>query len=151
MLDKSDIKKLYESFGADPRRWPDDVREEALQCLSASDNNFSQLSRQAAELDAILDSAEQIRASDAFQDRILSLPDNEYAAPLSIVAHNENGGARALRRISGTYWQAAAGLVIAAVLGFVTGIQIPEEGDPVDMLDISAFVQGVTQDEEQLL
>jgi hypothetical protein len=149
MLKDEDVIRVFEYFGADPRRWPDDRRSAALAHIAASTKSFDSWAREAARLDALLDSNLVPAIRPGLKARMLALPDQSSSTPLAL--HRDSTIRLRAALLPGRYWQAAAGLVVAAVLGFMTGIQLPQEGDSLEALDISAFMQGVTQDEEELL
>lgn len=146
MIDDNDIDRLFSAYGADARRWPEEVREDALERIANSGRTFESFAGEALKLDAILNNLQVPQTSGRLQTDILALPDKPASTVLTL-----SGSGRALKTLQVRYWRAAAGLAAAAVLGFVAGAQIPAEEDPLDALDISAFVQGVTADEEQFL
>ncbi len=146
MISDNDIDRLFSAYGADARRWPEELRVDALERIARSGRTFETFARDAILIDAALDTLQIPQPGSRLHADILALPDKAAGTVLTL-----SQGSRFLKPLQVRYWRAAAGLAAAAVLGFVAGVQIPAEEDPLDALDISAFVQGVAQDGEQFL
>jgi hypothetical protein len=113
-MDPVRFAALLDAYGADPARWPEDERPAALALLEASADARAR-QRDAAALDAVLDTAPPARPSDLLVARVLA------AAPGA--AARTTAGARtrpiAPRRLVGRIWRytaAAASLAAAAAL-----------------------------------
>ncbi len=108
------LRRLLESYGANPERWPADRRQAALQYLEGSAEARA-LCEEAADLDAALDQAAVPAPAPELMAAILSAATAPrprfWAAPIWPF---------------GPAWKPISTLAAAAILGIIAGSQAPE-------------------------
>lgn len=117
MTEKNSID-LIQRYGADPARWPEDMRETALQILAAHPD----AAHQEAALDAALHSAQAPMPSDLLRARILreaKTTAQDIPTALTNYGMAANDRVKSPFKINATKWGAvAATLIICGALGF---------------------------------
>ena len=138
------LAQLIEAYGADPARWPESEREDALALISSSPQAAA-LRLRAAALDGLLDQASAHEPSPELKAEILA----RAAAPR-------------WRAVSSTLWpfgpiwRPAAALALAAVLGLATGLVAPppfvtDQASTAVYAEIDEWAFGPDLDPESLL
>ena len=114
------VEQMLAAYGADPRAWPDDEREQAL-ALVAQDPALQQRMDQERELDGLLACAPAVDPSRDLPGRIIE------AAPRASLGWMDrlDAWASGLWPL-GRNWQPVGALVAAAVLGVATGFLLPQ-------------------------
>lgn len=109
---------LIQRYGADPARWPEDMRETALQILAAHPN----ATRQESALDAALHSVRAPMPSDLLRARILrdaKTTAQDIPAALTNYGMAANDRVKSPFKINAAKWSAvAATLMICGALAF---------------------------------
>lgn len=123
------FKSLLETYGADMRRWPESVREEA-NAFARSSSDAAHLLEGEAKFDRLLDAAETAPVTRDLEERILaSFPERgqRTATAGRWVAALADGPMR---------WAQAAALAFSLALGLGVGAALPGwagVGDPHDV------------------
>lgn len=108
------LRRLLDSYGADPARWPAERRQAALQCLEESAEARA-LREAAMLLDGVLDQAAAPAPARQLKDAIVAAA-TAPRQPLWAVPIWPFGPA----------WKPVSALAAAIILGFVAGSQMPE-------------------------
>lgn len=118
MMNRERFEQLLDAYGADPRRWPEAERADALAFRDAHASEEESALTQARQLDALLDVARETAApSDLLAARVLK------AAP---------------KPGSGSIgWKPMAALAACAVLGIVAGFGVGSLAPAADNDDAS--------------
>lgn len=108
------LRRLLDSYGADPARWPAERRQAALQCLEGSAEARA-LREEAAGLDEALDRATAPAPARQLRAAVLAAATAPrprfWAVPIWPF---------------GPAWKPVSALAAAAILGLVAGTQVPE-------------------------
>ena len=127
---------LIGAYGSDPQRWPRAERAAALTRLQASDAG-QQLLAAEASLDVVMASDPAPAVEPRLRQRVLSIPALEPAPRPSPV---RPGLARRMSPFV-EFWQPAAGLAAAALVGFAVGLATPPTPDLVlDQEQVESYV-----------
>jgi len=130
MMTQERFIEIIEAYGADPARWPEAERADALAHAEAHPEQADPVLAEAAALDALLELVE-VQPSDLLQRRILKA----FPAP----------PARTVR----PQWQipvaAAAALLVGAFIGFASGAMTVTATPVEDTVYADAF-NGLDQD-----
>ncbi len=112
-VDLERFGQLLESYGADPRRWPEAEREGA-QALLVSSPEAARMRERAAALDGLLGQASSLEPSPELVARILA-------------AASPPGWRRLTREFwpFGPLWRPLSALAASALLGVAVGIAVP--------------------------
>lgn len=123
------LRRQIESYGADPRRWPEADRE--LPTLLRGDPKMQELIRQEAALDAALDRPLPPPVDPALVERIVARARSQKQEPRHAGARAPIGPPAATWPMRlGTGWPQLAALAVAAVLGLVVGWSVPWLAEP---------------------
>lgn len=110
------FKSLLEAYGADARRWPEAVREEA-RAFARSSAGAARLLEAEAKLDRILDAAETTPVTRDLEERILaSFPERRTGNARRWIAVLAGAPLR---------WTQAAALACSLALGLGVGAALP--------------------------
>jgi anti-sigma factor RsiW len=107
-MDRERFEQLVEAYGADPARWPADLRA-AAEAAAASPEAGEAL-RAARALDQALDSFDSEPPSLALRQRILARAPRPRSAPAW--------------RLGRAFWLSGAGLAAACAVGVVVGVSL---------------------------
>jgi len=111
------LLEIIASYGAKPERWPEEERAAALLALESS-TEARRAMRDEAGLDSLLGSYDAPPSTLALQTRIAAIPEQRPARLADILRDFWPFGA---------IWQPASGLALAAVIGVMVGIGLPQE------------------------
>jgi hypothetical protein len=130
VMTETRLLEIIAAHGADPGRWPEDEREDALGMLGQSAAGANAI-EEASILDTMLGKNPAPPASMALRARVASIPGQHGA------------GASALARLFwpfGAIWQPAIGLAAAAIIGIVVGIGSPPEDISLSQIESETYV-----------
>lgn len=108
---------IIASYGAQPERWPEEERTAALLALESSTEAKRAL-RAEAGLDTLLGGHAAPPPTPALQTRITAIPEQRPTRLADILRDFWPFGA---------IWQPASGLALAALIGVMVGIGLPQE------------------------
>lgn len=123
------LLSIIEAYGADPERWPEDEREDALSLLEHSTTAIA--IQEAARLDTLLAKSPAPGPSLALRAGIASIPARHGA------------GTSSLSRLFwpfGAIWQPAIGLAAAAIIGLVVGVGSPPEEISLSQTESETYI-----------
>lgn len=111
-MDKQRLESILEAYGADPRRWPANEREAALQASARWAEEIGGIGAEARSLDAALARSTEPVVDASLRDRVV--------AALSAADRTATGGTTGPRRGQrpAPRWGLVAGLAAACVGGY---------------------------------